>query len=53
MPYQTLFTAASSYKNQLILNVGFDAQRLSEANAHALVDGIRTLLLAAVTDTRP
>ena len=48
MPYQTLFTAASSYKDQLILNVGFDAERLTEGNAQALVAGIRDVLLTAI-----
>ena len=37
MPYQTLFTAASTYQGRLILNVGFDAARLNEANAALLV----------------
>lgn len=37
MPYQTLFTAASTYRNQLILNVGFDAARLPETQASLLV----------------
>lgn len=47
MPYQTLFTAASSYKNQLVLNVGFDAARLSPAHARLLSDRMQTLLLYA------
>jgi NRPS condensation-like uncharacterized protein len=47
MPYQTLFTAASCYQDQLILNIGFDAARLTEANAQVLVQRIRALLLAA------
>lgn len=47
MPYQTLFTAASSYKNQLLLNVGFDAARLSPANAQVLTDRMQDLLHAA------
>ncbi|PIY27614.1 MAG: hypothetical protein COZ09_14195 [Comamonadaceae bacterium CG_4_10_14_3_um_filter_60_42] len=44
MPYQTLFTAANSYRDQLVLNVGFDADRLSEANARSLSQHIETLL---------
>ena len=44
MPYQTLFTAASSYQDQLLLNVGFDAARLTESNAQALAQHIRHLL---------
>lgn len=47
MPYQTLFTAASSYQGQLLLNVGFDAARLSEANAHALTQSMQSILLSA------
>ncbi|MBB1073684.1 hypothetical protein HUU62_04575 [Rhodoferax sp. 4810] len=37
MPYQTLFTAASSYKSCLIMNVGYDAARITPATAQALV----------------
>jgi NRPS condensation-like uncharacterized protein len=44
MPYQSLFTAASSYNGQLILNVGFDAQRLSPTNAQRLVDTLQANL---------
>jgi hypothetical protein len=47
MPYQTLFTAASTYMGQLILNVGFDAQRLSHANAQNLVQEIEAILQTA------
>jgi hypothetical protein len=50
MPYQTLFTAASTYKGQLIINVGFDAARLTEPNAQTLADGIREILLTSVRD---
>jgi hypothetical protein len=46
MPYQTLFTAASSYKGQLILNLGFDAARLAQGNAKLLAQGIKNILLA-------
>jgi hypothetical protein len=48
MPYQTLFTAASTYKGQLLLNIGFDAARLTEPNARILAAGIREILLASV-----
>lgn len=41
MPYQTLFTAASSYQDQLVLNIGFDADRLAESDAQALAQHIR------------
>ncbi len=46
MPYQTLFTAASSYRDQLLLNVGYDQARLSQANAGLLAQGIEQILLA-------
>lgn len=50
MPYQTLFTAASTYKGRLILNVGFDAARLSETNAAHLVGSLaQQLQQAALT----
>lgn len=48
MPYQTLFTAASTYQGQLVLNVGYDAARLSEPNARTLAQGIRDMLISAV-----
>jgi len=48
MPYQTLFTAASSYADQLILNVGFDAERVSAAHANALATQMRARLLQAL-----
>ncbi|HSO44016.1 MAG TPA: hypothetical protein VLQ47_00660 [Rhodoferax sp.] len=44
MPYQTLLTAASSYQDQLVLNVAFDAARITESNAQALAQHIRHLL---------
>ena len=47
MPYQTLFTAASSYRDQLLLNVGYDQARLSQANAELLTRGIEQILLAS------
>ena len=43
MPYQTLFTAASSYQDQLILNVGFDAARITESDAQTLAQHMRIL----------
>lgn len=48
MPYQTLFTAASTYEGQLLLNMGFDAARLTQTNAQALAQGISELLHTAV-----
>lgn len=44
MPYQTLFTAASSYNGRLILNVGYDAARLSDATAQRLVQHMHQVL---------
>ena len=51
MPYQTLFTAASSYQDQLILNVGFDAARLTESNARALAQHMQHLLSTEASAT--
>jgi len=45
MPYQTLFTAASSYNGRLMLNVGYDAARLSDTTAQTLVQHIHETLL--------
>jgi len=47
MPYQALFTAASTYQGQLILNVGFDAEKLAPATAQTLVQHIHSQLLTA------
>lgn len=44
MPYQTLFTAASSYNGRLLLNIGYDAARLTQATALALAQGMRETL---------
>jgi hypothetical protein len=49
MPYQTLFTAASSYQDQLVLNVGFDAARLTPAHAQVLTQRMQDLLHAAAS----
>jgi len=48
MPYQTLFTAASSYADRLILNVGFDAERVSPAHASALAQQMQLQLMLAL-----
>ncbi len=48
MPYQTLFNAVSTYKNQLIMNIGYDAGKVSAENANAIADGMRDLLLNAI-----
>jgi hypothetical protein len=47
MPYQTLFTAASTYQGQLVLNVGYDAARLTDSAANALASAIKNCLLSA------
>lgn len=47
MPYQTLFTAASSYQSRLILNIGYDAARLSNATAQTLAQYIQEALTRA------
>ena len=44
MPYQTLFTAASSYNGCLRLNVGYDAARITPATAQALVHAMQETL---------
>jgi NRPS condensation-like uncharacterized protein len=47
MPYQTMFTAASTYQGQLVLNVGYDAARLTESAAKTLAGAIKNCLLSA------
>jgi NRPS condensation-like uncharacterized protein len=44
MPYQTLFTAASSYNGRLLLNIGYDAARLTQATALALAQELHDTL---------
>jgi len=44
MPYQTMFTAASTYRGQLILNVGFDAAKLAPSDAQTLTGRIHEVL---------
>jgi len=53
MPYQTLFTAASSYADRLILNVGFDAQRVSPECARKLAQSMQERLLLQVGESVP
>jgi NRPS condensation-like uncharacterized protein len=53
MPYQTLFTAASTYQGQLTLNVGYDAARLSDAHAQVLAQCINNSLINAVAKPAP
>ena len=47
MPYQTLFTAASTYQGQLVINVGYDAAHLTDSAANALASAINNCLLSA------
>jgi NRPS condensation-like uncharacterized protein len=47
MPYQTLFNAVSTYKDRLMLNLGYDGGKLSEEIATRLAAGIRDALHAA------
>jgi hypothetical protein len=47
MPYQTLFNAVSTYQDRLMLNLGYDAGKLSEETAAELAAGIRDALHAA------
>jgi NRPS condensation-like uncharacterized protein len=47
MPYQTLFNAVSTYKDKLLLNVGYDASKLSRDIAIELATGMRDALQEA------
>ena len=47
MPYQLLFSAVSTYRDSLIVNVNFDAGKLEEQAASALAGAMRDILLAA------
>lgn len=51
MPYQVLFNAVSTYKDRLILNVGYDAGKLQPETAHSLTAAMQELLLAAANTT--
>ncbi|MBK6998921.1 MAG: hypothetical protein IPH35_02730 [Rhodoferax sp.] len=51
MPYQVLFNAVSTYKDRLILNVGYDAGKLQPETAHTLTTAMQELLLAAANAT--
>lgn len=48
MPYQALFTAASSYGGKLILNINYDAAKLAPGVATRLAQQIRAELLARI-----
>jgi NRPS condensation-like uncharacterized protein len=47
MPYQTLFNAVSTYKDRLMLNLGYDAGKVAEETATELAAGMRDALHAA------
>ena len=47
MPYQLLFSAVSTYRDSLIVNLNFDAGRIEEQVATALAAAMRDILLAA------
>lgn len=47
MPYQTLFTAVSTYKDRLLLNIGYDAGKVSDATAAKVAAGVRKALQEA------
>ena len=52
MPYQTLFTAASTYNGCLLLNIGYDAQRVTDVCAKALAHSIHDVLMAMSQSAR-
>lgn len=47
MPYQTLFTSVSTYRGRLLLNIGYDAGKVSDAIAAKVAAGVRTALQEA------
>jgi NRPS condensation-like uncharacterized protein len=49
MPHQTLFTAASCYQGAITLNLGWDAQQLSESDVAQQAAQIQTLLQQALS----
>jgi hypothetical protein len=48
MPYQSLFSAASTYAGRLFVNLAYDAGKQAESTAWACADAMRELLRAAV-----
>ncbi len=50
MPYQMLFSAASTYGGRLIVNMAYDAAKLSADNADQLAQWMKQALLDAGTD---
>ncbi|MBK7792333.1 MAG: hypothetical protein IPO82_06790 [Betaproteobacteria bacterium] len=47
MPYQTLFTSVSTYRGRLLLNIGYDAGKVSDAIATKVAAGVRDALQEA------
>jgi NRPS condensation-like uncharacterized protein len=47
MPYQSVFTSVSTYADQLIVNLVYDAGKQDDAIAQACADSMREQLLAA------
>jgi hypothetical protein len=45
MPYQALFSCASTYEGQLIINVNYDAGRVTAPLAQSLADTMQEILL--------
>jgi NRPS condensation-like uncharacterized protein len=49
MPYQTLFNAVSTYDGRLVMNIGFDQNRLTAITAEAIVDTMLELLTQPIS----
>ncbi len=47
MPYQTLFTSVTTYADQLLINVAYDAGKQADADAQACVASLGELLRSA------
>lgn len=47
MPYQTLFTSVSTYKDRLLLNIGYDAGKVSDETAAKVAANVRNALQEA------
>ncbi len=50
MPYQAVFSSVSTYADQLIINVAYDAGKLADATATALANAMHARLLAGAQD---
>jgi len=47
MPYQTLFTSVSTYRGRLLLNIGYDAGKVPDADAAKVAAGVHDALQEA------